>query len=282
VPQAARPGIHRLDPTSTREKPVSARLAGKTAIVTGGGRQIGFAIAARFAAEGACVVLAQRGEDEGREAEATIGSAGGRATAIRCDVADEQSVAAMVDRTVELYGGVDILVNNAGTGVAEDITELSWGDYRRVIDINVGGVLLATKYAARAMKAGARRGSVINISSIQGVLPLKQSAVYAGSKGAVNLITQQTAADLGPFGIRVNAIAPGYIDNEMMHGYHDLVSETPGSAIDAARRSIVLGRLGSPEDIANTALFFASEESSYVTGTLLLVDGGSQCHGAIA
>ncbi|MCW2850864.1 MAG: Short chain dehydrogenase [Nocardioides sp.] len=261
---------------------MSARLAGKTAIVTGGGRQIGFAIAARFAAEGACVVLAQRGEDEGREAEATIGSAGGRATAIRCDVADEQSVAAMVDRTVELYGGVDILVNNAGTGVAEDITELSWGDYRRVIDINVGGVLLATKYAARAMKAGARRGSVINISSIQGVLPLKQSAVYAGSKGAVNLITQQTAADLGPFGIRVNAIAPGYIDNEMMHGYHDLVSETPGSAIDAARRSIVLGRLGSPEDIANTALFFASEESSYVTGTLLLVDGGSQCHGAIA
>ncbi|GAB6987240.1 SDR family NAD(P)-dependent oxidoreductase [Nocardioides pyridinolyticus] len=261
---------------------MSNRLAGKTAIVTGGGRQIGFAIASRFAAEGASVVLAQRGEAEGAEAEAAIRAAGGTATAVPCDIADEQAVAALVDRAVELYGGVDILVNNAGTGIAEHITDLDWAEYRRVIDINVGGVLLATKYAVRAMKAGARGGSIINISSIQGVLPLRQSAVYAGSKGAVNLITQQTAADLGEFGIRVNAIAPGYIDNEMMHGYHDLVSNTPGEAIAAAKRSIALGRLGTPEDVARAALFFASEESSYVTGTLLLVDGGSQSHGAIA
>lgn len=260
-----------------------SRLTGKVAIVTGGGRQIGFTIAARFAAEGASVVLAQRTESEGSEAEGAIRSAGGEATAVVCDVADEESVAATVDRTVELYGGVDIMVNNAGTGIAEHITDLSWADYRRVIDVNVGGVLLGTKYAARAMKSGSDRGgSIINISSIQGVLPLKQSAVYAGSKGAVNLITQQTAADLGPFGIRVNTIAPGYIDNEMMHGYHDLVSETPGEAIAAARRSIVLGRLGTPDDVASTALFFASDDSSYVTGTLMLVDGGSQCHGAIA
>jgi 3-oxoacyl-[acyl-carrier protein] reductase len=146
----------------------------------------------------------------------------------------------------------------------------------------VGGVLLCTKYAARVMKEKRRGGSIVNISSIQGVLPLRQSAVYAGSKGAVNLITQQTAADLGAFGIRVNAIAPGYIDNEMMHGYHDLVSEAPGEAIAAAKRSIVLGRLGTPEDIAGSALFLASDESSYVTGTLMLVDGGSQSHGAIA
>lgn len=261
---------------------MNARLSGKVAIVTGGGRQIGFAIASRFAAEGASVVLAQRGEHQGGEAEAAIHAAGGEATAVTCDVADEKSVAAMVDRTVELYGRVDILVNNAGTGIAEHVTDLSWDEYRRVIDINVGGVLLCTKYAARAMKSGGQGGSIINISSIQGVLPLRQSAVYAGSKGAVNLITQQTAADLGPMGIRVNTIAPGYIDNEMMHGYHDLVSETPGEAIAAARRSIVLGRLGTPDDVASSALFFASDESSYVTGTLLLVDGGSQCHGAIA
>jgi NAD(P)-dependent dehydrogenase (short-subunit alcohol dehydrogenase family) len=132
------------------------------------------------------------------------------------------------------------------------------------------------------MRAGGRKGSIINISSIQGVLPLRQSAVYAGSKGAVNLITRQTAVDLGPFGIRVNAIAPGYVDNAMMHGYHDLVSETPGDAIGAARRSIVLGRLGRTEDIAGPAVFFASADSDYVTGTILLVDGGAQCHGAIA
>lgn len=261
---------------------MSARLSGKVAIVTGGARQIGFAIASRFAAEGASVVLAQRSESEGAEAERAIRTAGGEATSVSCDVADEASVAAAVDRAVELYGGLDLLVNNAGTGVAEHITDLDWADYQRVMNINVGGVLLGTKHGARAMKAGGKGGSIINISSIQGVLPLRQSAVYAGSKGAVNLITQQTATDLGPFGIRVNTIAPGYIDNAMMHGYHDFVSEMPGEAIAAAKRSIVLGRLGATEDIAGPALFFASDDSSYVTGTLLLVDGGSQCHGAIA
>ncbi|CAB4928095.1 MAG: glucose 1-dehydrogenase [Actinobacteria bacterium] len=261
---------------------MSGRLEGRVAIVTGGSRQIGFAIARRFAVEGASVVLAARGRDDGLEAEQAIRAAGGEATAIVCDVADEASVAATVDRTLELYGRLDVMVNNAGTGTAEDITDLSWDEYRRVIDINVGGVLLGTKYAARAMKLGGRGGSIINISSIQGVLPLKQSAVYAGSKGAVNLITQQTATDLGPFGIRVNTIAPGYIDSPMMHGYHDLVSTSPGEAIGAAKRSIVLGRLATTDDVAGPALFFASDDSVYVTGTLMLVDGGSQCHGAIA
>ena len=261
---------------------MSGRLQGKVAIVTGGSRQIGLAIASRFASEGASVVLAARGEVDGLAAERAIRAQGGEATAVVCDVADEASVAATVDRTLELYGCLDIMVNNSGTGTAEEITEFSWEDYRRVIDINVGGVLLGTKYAARAIKRGGRGGSIINISSIQGVLPLKQSAVYAGSKGAVNLITQQTAADLGPSGIRVNAIAPGYIDSPMMHGYHDLVSASPGEAISAARRSIVLGRLATTDDVAGPALFFASEDSLYVTGTLLLVDGGSQCHGAIA
>jgi len=176
---------------------VNGRLQGKVAIVTGGSRQIGLAIARRFASEGARVVVAARGSDDGLEAERGIRADGGEATAMVCDVADETSVAATVDRTVELYGGLDIMVNNAGTGVAEEITDLSWEDYRRVMDINVGGVLLGTKYGARAIRQTRRGGSIINISSIQGVLPLRQSAVYAGSKGAVNLITQQTAADLG-------------------------------------------------------------------------------------
>jgi NAD(P)-dependent dehydrogenase (short-subunit alcohol dehydrogenase family) len=261
---------------------VGARLSGKVAVVTGGARQIGLAIATRFAAEGASVVLAQRSEAEGADAQAAIRAAGGEAMSVVCDVADEASVAAAFDRTLKTYGAVDILVNNAGTGVAEPITDLSWDDYRRVIDVNVGGVLLSTKYGARAMRSAGRGGSIINISSIQGVLPLRQSAVYAGSKGAVNLITRQTAADLGSFGIRVNAIAPGYVDNAMMHRYHDLVSETPGEAIRVAKHSIVLGRLCRTDDIAGPALFFASDDSAYVTGTLLLVDGGAQCHGAIA
>jgi NAD(P)-dependent dehydrogenase (short-subunit alcohol dehydrogenase family) len=260
---------------------VTGRLSGKVTVITGGAREIGFGIASRFAAEGAKVVLAQRSESEGAAAQAQIRAAGGEATAISCDVTLEDSVAEMVDRVVSLYGTVDIMVNNAGVGSAEKITDLDWAEYQRVFNTNVGGVLLCTKYAARAMQAAGKGGSIINISSIQGVLPLIDSSVYAGSKGAVNLITQQTAADLGPFGIRVNAIAPGYIDNAMMHGYHDLISKTPGSAIDTARRSIVLGRLGRIEDIAGPALFFASDDSGYVTGTVLLVDGGSQCHGAV-
>jgi len=259
----------------------TGRLSGKSAVVTGGAREIGFGIAARFAAEGANVVLAQRSESEGAAAEARIRESGGEATSITCDVAREDSIADMMDRAVSLYGTVDIMVNNAGVGIAEKITDLDWDEYERVINTNVGGVLLGTKYAARVMKQAGNGGSIINISSIQGVLPLVDSAVYAGSKGAVNLITMQTAVDLGPFGIRVNAIAPGYIDNAMMHGYHDLISKTPGSAIEAARRSIVLGRLGQTEDIAGPALFFASSDSDYVTGTVLLVDGGSQCHGAV-
>ena len=260
---------------------VTGRLSGKVAVVTGGAREIGFGIASRFAAEGAKVVLAQRSESEGAAAQAQIRDAGGEATAISCDVTLEESVAEMVDRAVSIYGTVDVMVNNAGVGIAEKITDLDWAEYLRVMNTNVGGVLLGTKYAARAMKAAGKGGSIINISSIQGVLPLTDSAVYAGSKGAVNLITQQTAVDLGPFGIRVNAIAPGYIDNAMMHLYHDLISKTPGAAIDTARRSIVLGRLGRTEDIAGPALFFASDDSGYVTGTVLLVDGGSQCHGAV-
>ena len=260
---------------------MSGRLSGKVAVVTGGARQIGFAIASRYAAEGAKVVLAQRGAEEGAAAAEQITQQGGEVISIITDVSVESSVEAMVDQAMSRYGAVHIMVNNAGVGIAERITELDYSEYERVIGINVGGVLLCTKYAARAMQSGGHGGSIINISSIQGVLPLIQSAVYAGSKGAVNLITQQTAVDLGPFGIRVNAIAPGYIDNEMMHGYHDLVSATPGAAIGAAKRSIVLGRLGKTEDIAGPALFFASDDSSYVTGTILLVDGGSQCHGAI-
>ena len=256
-------------------------MARPLAIVTGGAREIGFGIASRFAAEGAQVVLAQRSESEGVAAQAQIRDAGGEATAISCDVTLEESVAEMVDRAVSLYGTVDVMVNNAGVGNAEKITDLDWSEYQRVMNTNVGGVLLGTKYAARAMQAAGKGGSIINISSIQGVLPLIDSAVYAGSKGAVNLITQQTAVDLGPFGIRVNAIAPGYIDNAMMHLYHALISKTPGAAIDTARRSIVLGRLGRTEDIAGPALFFASDDSGYVTGTVLLVDGGSQCHGAV-
>lgn len=257
------------------------RLDAQVAIITGGARGIGFGIAERFAREGASVVLAQRSAKEGESAVEAITAAGGRAVTIATDITDEASVQALVEHTVEAYGRLDVLVNNAGTGIAEQIWDLDYASYERVMNVNVGGTLLCMKYASRVMMA-AGRGSIINISSIQGLLPLPQSAVYAATKGAVNLITQQAALDLGPHSIRVNAIAPGFIDNPMMNEYCDLVSPTPGATLSAAKKSIPLGRLGSPADIAGAALFFASDDSAWVTGTTLLVDGGSLCHGPIA
>ncbi|TFD67719.1 SDR family NAD(P)-dependent oxidoreductase [Cryobacterium ruanii] len=257
------------------------RLNGQVAIVTGGARGIGLGIASRFAREGASVVLAQRSAEEGADAVASITAEGGRVITITTDITLESSVQGLIEQTVATFGRLDVLVNNAGTGVVEQVWDLNYTDYERVMNVNVGGTLLCTKFASRVMKE-AGRGSIINISSIQGVLPLAQSAVYAATKGAVDLITKQNALDLGPFGIRVNAIAPGYIDNPMMHEYCDLVSQTPGSALAAAKKAIPLGRLGSPDDIAGAAVFFASDDAAWVTGTTLLVDGGSLCHGPLA
>ncbi|MBC7518548.1 MAG: SDR family oxidoreductase [Microbacteriaceae bacterium] len=256
------------------------RLDARVAIVTGGARGIGFGIASRFAREGAAVVIAQRSVSEGASAVAAIEAEGGRAVTIATDITDEASVQALVDQTVATFGGLHVLVNNAGTGIAEQLWELDYAEYQRVMNVNVGGALLCMKFASRVMMA-AGHGSIINISSIQGVLPLAQSAVYAATKGAINLITQQTALDLGPYGIRVNAIAPGFIDNPMMNQYCDLVSPTPGATLAAAKKSLPLGRLGSPADIAGAAIFFATDDSAWVTGTTLLVDGGSLCHGPI-
>ena len=143
---------------------MSGRLSGKVAVVTGGARQIGFAIASRYAAEGAKVVLAQRSAEEGAAAAEQITQQGGEVISIITDVSVESSVEAMVDQAMSRYGAVHIMVNNAGVGIAERITELDYSEYERVIGINVGGVLLCTKYAARAMQSGGHGGSIIIIS----------------------------------------------------------------------------------------------------------------------
>jgi NAD(P)-dependent dehydrogenase (short-subunit alcohol dehydrogenase family) len=258
---------------------MAGRLENKVAIVTGGGRGIGEAIVKRLAREGAKVVLAQRSEEEGNRVAEFIAAEGGEAMAVSTDVADPQSVEAMVAKTLATHGRVDVLVNNAGTGAIEDPLALSMENYDTIMDANVRGVLLCTMHAARAMtEAGS--GSIVNISSIQGILPLPGSTVYAASKGAVEIITRQTALELGPKGVRVNAVAPGYIDNPMMRGYHDM-QPNPETALGAAFTSIALGRFGSGDDVAGAVLFFASDDSTWVTGTSLLVDGGSYCHGPI-
>jgi NAD(P)-dependent dehydrogenase (short-subunit alcohol dehydrogenase family)/uncharacterized protein GlcG (DUF336 family) len=260
-----------------RRSSMTGRLENKVAIVTGGGRGIGEAIAKRFAREGAKVVLAQRTEEEGKEVAKAITAEGGEATVISTDVTAPDSVKAMLQQTLSTYGKVDILVNNAGIGVLEDLVDLSMDNYDAVMDVNVRGVLLCMKYAARPMiEAGT--GSIINMASFNAFVGLQRFALYCASKAAVVNLSRQTALDLGPRGIRVNAIAPGYIDNPMMHGYCDS-HENPRATLAEALRSIPLGHFGTNDDVAAAALFLASDDAAFVTGTTLVVDGGTLCHG---
>jgi NAD(P)-dependent dehydrogenase (short-subunit alcohol dehydrogenase family) len=196
---------------------------------------------------------------------------------ITTDVTSPESVEAMLRQALATYGKLDVLVNNAGIGVLEDLVDLSMDNYDAVMDVNVRGVLLCMKYAARPMiEAGT--GSIINMASFNAFVGLQRFALYCASKAAVVNISRQAALDLGPRGIRVNAIAPGYIDNPMMHGYCD-AHENPEATLAEALRSIPLGHFGTNDDVAAAALFLASDDAAFVTGTTLVVDGGTLCHG---
>jgi meso-butanediol dehydrogenase/(S,S)-butanediol dehydrogenase/diacetyl reductase len=256
---------------------VNGRLEGKVAIVTGGGRGIGESIARRFARDGAKVVLAQRTEEEGQRVATAIADEGGEAISLSTDVTNEDSVAAMVDKTLSTYGRLDILCNNAGIGVIEDITDVSMENYDAVMNVNVRGVLLGMKHAARPMiEAG--RGNIINIASFNAFVGLRHFGVYCASKAAVVNLTRQVALDLGRHGIRVNAIAPGYIDNPMANGYFNAHKDAQALKSEALK-SIPLGRFGTNDEVAGAASYLASDDAGFVTGTTLVVDGGTLCHG---
>ena len=259
---------------------MSGRLDGQVAIVTGGGRGIGEAISGRLARDGAKVVLAQRTDAEGERTAAAIRAAGGEALVIKTDVTVEDSVAAMVDQVLAAYGRVDILCNNAGTGVLEDITEITMENYDLVMDVNVRGVVLGMKYAARSMvKAGS--GNIINIASFNAFVGLRHFAAYCASKAAVVNLSRQVALDLGRHGIRVNSVAPGYIANPMAQGYFDAHAD-PAALKAEALKSIPLGRLGTNDEVAGVVSFLASDDAAFVTGTTIVVDGGTLCHGPYA
>jgi NAD(P)-dependent dehydrogenase (short-subunit alcohol dehydrogenase family) len=255
-----------------------ARLDGKVALITGGGSGIGRATARLFAREGAAVCLA----DLSLENAATVGheveSAGGRALAVQVDTADEAANEAMVARCVEAFGAVDVLVASAGIGSAMarpqpgappmSVLDYPMEHFKRVIDVNFYGVLYSNRAAGRWMRDNRRQGSIINLASIAARLPLPGGA-YSISKAAVWMLTKVLATELAPIGIRVNAIGPAYIETPLTAGLQE----------DEARMRMVLGmtpmgRLGQPEEIASTALFLASDESSYFTGELLHPSGG--------
>lgn len=237
------------------------RLAGKRAVITGAAQGIGKAIAERFAAEGARLLLA---DIDGPKVEAVAAELGQQA--IAAEVARKAEVEAIVARAGELWGGLDVLVNNAGVTHAAELDALSEEDFDRVFAINLKSALWATQAAARLMGPGS---AVINMSSVNAVLAIPNQIPYAISKGAMKQLTNVTALALADKGIRVNAIGPGSIMTDLLKGIM-----TDRAAQDRIMSRTPMGRCGEPEEIAAVALFLASEDSSYITGQTIYPDGG--------
>ncbi|MBI2766744.1 MAG: glucose 1-dehydrogenase [Chloroflexi bacterium] len=241
------------------------RLEGKVAIVTGGARGQGGAESALFAREGAQVVVADVLDDDGRK---TAAAAGG--IFFHLDVSNEEAWGKMVAEVMDRFGHIDVLVNNAGIFRPGRLTDTSLADYMHMIDINQVGVFLGMKAVAGPM-INAGRGSIVNISSIAGMQASANGFAYGASKWAVRGMTKTAARELGRFGIRVNSIHPGLIDTPMLH-------ELPGVDADGGARmlrGVPIRRVAQPEEVANLALYLASDESSYSTGSEFIVDGGA-------
>lgn len=242
---------------------MAGRLEGKVAVVTGAGSGIGAATAIRFAQEGASVVAV---DISGYQAD-TARAAGNACVACHADVSKTADVRAMLDLAVERFGRLDVLYNNAGIqGGLAKTADYEDDDFDRVVAVNLRSVFLGMKYAIPLMlKTGG--GSIINTSSMAALVAFPMMAGYCASKGGVSMLTKLTAAEYAAEGIRVNAILPGAIDTGMTQAL-------PADYLTGAVAGTPLGRIGGPGEIANLALFFASDESSFITGTLVPVDGG--------
>ncbi|SDF05074.1 glucose 1-dehydrogenase [Thalassobaculum litoreum] len=249
------------------------RLAGKTALITGGASGIGRAIAEIFVEQGATVVIADIDAERGTAVASQIG-----ATFALLDVRDEDGWQRVTTETLDRHGRLDVLVNNAGTGGSGgSIEDASVDDWDRVMDINAKGVFLGCKYGVATMKANEAPsgGSIVNMSSIAGLVGAPAIPVYSASKGAVRLLTKSVALHCAKkgYGIRCNSVHPSYTDtpmvDRMVDGHHN--PERLRQAIVAAAP---LGRIGAPADVAGAVLYLASDDSAFVTGTELTVDGG--------
>jgi NAD(P)-dependent dehydrogenase (short-subunit alcohol dehydrogenase family) len=244
------------------------RLEGKVALITGAARGQGAAEARMFAQEGAKVILADVTDQEGIAVAAEIAEAGGDALYVHLDVTNENEWDAAVQSAVASFGKLDILVNNAGIWRRGHVLETSSEQWDDIMDVNAKGVFLGTKAAIPEMrKAGG--GSIVNISSTAGLVGSKTSAAYSASKGAVRIFTKSTAVQYAAEGIRANSIHPGPIDTDM----GDQVWPDAASKAASVSRT-ALSRMGTAEDIAYGALYLASDESSFVTGSELVIDGG--------
>ena len=244
------------------------RLEGKVALISGGARGQGAVEAKLFASEGASVVIGDILDDLGRQVEAEIAESGGNATYVHLDVTSESQWNDAVAVAVEQYGKLDILVNNAGILIRAGVEDTTGEDWDRIMDINGKGVFLGTKAAIPAMRA-AGGGSIINISSIAGLQGSPASAAYSSTKGAVRILTKSTAVQYALENIRCNSVHPGLIYTDMTR---DTLDTPEGEREWRAR--VPMGYIGVSEDVAKGVLFLASDESSYMTGSELVIDGG--------
>jgi glucose 1-dehydrogenase len=246
------------------------RLQGKVAIVTGGARGIGEGIAVRFAKEGAAVVIDYIGEpDAANAAVAQIQSFGGKAIAVRADVSDPGQVANLIAESVKAFGKLDIVVNNAGIETKHDFVDFPLEEVRKIIDVNLIGPLMVAQAAARQMIQQGHGGRIINISSVHEDLPMPTNAPYCASKGGLRMLTRTIAVELAKHKITVNNIGPGAIYTAI-----DADIQAQPELEKLLMAEIPLNRWGQPGEVAGLALYLASDEASYVTGSTYFIDGG--------
>ena len=248
------------------------RLQDKVALVTGGGSGLGRATALRLAGEGAIVAVTDMSDANGAETVSEIENAGGTAKFFNHNVCLEEQWVTVIDGVIAAFGRLDIVVNNAGIAIPGNAEALSFADWRKLMSVNLDGVFLGVKHGIRGIKQGNRGGSIINLSSIEGLVGDPDLAAYNASKGGVRLLTKSAALHCAKTGtgIRVNSVHPGFIWTPMV--------ENAGPDAEARHKALValhpVGHLGEPDDIAWGIVYLASDESKFVTGSELVIDGG--------
>ena len=247
------------------------KLSGLTAVITGSGNGIGRASAIEFAREGANVVVADIDGAGAAETVRRIQAEAGNAIAVETDVANPASVQALAAESVRAFSRVDVLFNNAAIQVNKWIEDTSFEEWNRQVAVNLGGLFLCSKHFLPELRK--TRGSIINMSSVNGYFVEPMCAGYCATKGAIVAFTKALAIDVGRSGVRVNCICPGYIDAGLAEGYFQAQPD-PAAARAAAGQLHALGRIGSPREVARAAVFLASGESSFMTGSAVVVDGG--------
>ncbi|CAH0153671.1 Dihydroanticapsin 7-dehydrogenase [Peribacillus sp. Bi96] len=249
------------------------RLQGKIVLITGSGSGIGKSTALLFAKEGATIIVNDIDGNKGNQAVEEITSLGGEATFIQADVTDTDSVKKMVQQVVEKYSRIDVLFNNAGISGIGELHEIEPDDWDRVMSVNIKGVYLPSKYVLPHMMER-KNGSIINMSSCVAEIGLARRASYATTKGAILALTKSMQVDYAPYKIRVNALLPGTILTPFVEKYLKTSYDNPEEAMEHIKTRQLSGDVGKPEDVAKAALFLASDESKFMMGSPLYIDGG--------